>query len=746
MSAFRRLLPAAVLASAFAVCGFAQSSFTIQQVMDSPFPSSLTASAQGEHVAWTADLRGVRNVFVADGPNFAPRQVTHYTLDDGQPIVSVRITPDGKTVVYARGSEHNSLGDTADPDSSVVKPEQQVWSVTNGGTPKLLGELGCNGEGCEDIELSPNGQLAVWPARRTLWIAPVSGASAAKPLTWSQGDNVQPRWSPDGKRIAFVSQRVGHSLIAIYEVGGAYLRYLDPSVDRDSFPRWSPDGREIVFVRERGITRNAPPPGSSPAPNSAPATPRAQIQLPHWELWVGDTTTLAARPFWRSGTRPEDTLYNTNFGDALNVTANHAVLFSSEMDGWNHLYSISDSGDAGAAQPKLLTPGEFETEDVALDPNGTSAVFTSNQDDMDRRHIWRVPIDGSTPPVAITKGATMEWTPVITADGKRIVCLGSTATSPAMPYAIASGGERTMLGSLPADFPEAKLVTPRQVIFPSTDNLQIHGQLFEPAGTPAGPRPTLIFVHGGSRRQMMLGFHYMDYYHNAYAENQYLVNLGFNVLSVNYRTGVMYGRAFRMAPHTGRAGGKEYDDVVAAAKYLQTLPEVDAHKIGIWGGSYGGYLTAMALSHNSDIFAAGVDFHGVHDWSTIYAGGGPPPAPNSGRGGGGGRGAAAAGGRAGAGPGQPGNLAFDSSPDAYVGDWRSPVLLIQGDDDRNVDFGQMIDLVDRLRAQGAPFEQMVLPDEIHGFLRWSSWVKSYIATADFFQRVLQHDQKISTQN
>ncbi|MGH9481381.1 MAG: S9 family peptidase [Terriglobales bacterium] len=753
MSSLRRLLPALLAAAWVGAPALAQTAptpapggFTLQQVMDSPFPSALTASSQGEHIAWTADLRGVRNVLVADGPNFSPRQVTHYTLDDGQPIVAVRLSPDGKTVVYARGSEHNSLGDTADPDSAAAKPEQQVWAVRNGGAPKLLGEMGCNGEGCEDIALSPDGAWAVWPARQTLWIAPTSGASEAKPLTWSQGNNVQPQWSPDSKRVAFVTQRVGHSLIAIYELGGAYLRYVAPSVDRDSYPRWSPDGREIVFARQRSMTGNAPPP-TGPEPADLQPMQAAKVQLPRFELWVADAATLQAHRFWQSGTRPEDALYGTEFAESFQAGANHLVLFNSEMDGWNHLYSVSDAASDGQLnQATLLTPGQFETENVALSPDGASVVFSSNQDDIDRRHLWRVPLAGGTPQ-AITRGATIEWSPVLTADGKKLVCLGSTATSPAMPYVIGDDGGRTMLGRLPSDFPSALLVTPQQVVFPSTDNLQIHGQLFLPRNASAGPRPTLIFVHGGSRRQMVLGFHYMDYYHNAYAENEYLTSLGFNVLSINYRTGIMYGRAFRMAPHTGRQGGKEYDDVVAAAKYLQTLPEVDAHKIGIWGGSYGGYLTAMALSHNSDIFAAGVDFHGVHDWSTIYAGGGPPPAPGrGGRGGGRGGAASASGGAGGPGPGLPGNLAFDSSPDAYVANWRSPVLLIQGDDDRNVDFGQMIDLVDRLRAQGVPFEQMVFPDEIHGFLRWSSWVRAYAATADFFQRVLQQDQKISTAN
>ena len=270
-------------------------------------------------------------------------------------------------------------------------------------------------------------------------------------------------------------------------------------------------------------------------------------------------------------------------------------------------------------------------------------------------------------------------------------------------------------GALPADFPSRQLVTPKQVTFKSEDGLEIHGQLFAPAGR-AQPGPALIFVHGGPIRQMMLGFHYMYYYHNAYAMNQYLASRGYVVFSVNYRLGIMYGRAFREAANAGWRGSSEYKDVVAGAKYLQSLPIVDAKRIGLWGGSYGGLLTALGLARNSDIFAAGVDMHGVHDWSVFL----PhwekrPSAPDR---------------------KEAEKLAFESSPDASVSTWKSPVLLIHGDDDRNVPFGQTVDLAQRLREQKVYFEELILPDEIHDFLIWRNWVRAYGASFDFFVKNL----------
>jgi dipeptidyl aminopeptidase/acylaminoacyl peptidase len=262
-------------------------------------------------------------------------------------------------------------------------------------------------------------------------------------------------------------------------------------------------------------------------------------------------------------------------------------------------------------------------------------------------------------------------------------------------------------------------VVPRQVTFKSEDGLEIHGQLFEPKERHSAG-PALIFMHGGPVRQMMLGFHYMYYYHNAYAMNQYLASRGYEVLSVNYRLGIMYGRPFREPVDGSWRGASEYKDILAASKFLRTLPGVDGNKIGLWGGSYGGFLTALGLARNSELFAAGVDMHGVHDWSEFL-----PRWENR--------------------PGAPDveearRLAFESSPNASVSHWKSPVLLIHGDDDRNVPFSQTVDLAQRLREQHVRFEELIFPDEVHDFLLWRDWVKAYSATADFFDRTLRREQ------
>jgi dipeptidyl aminopeptidase/acylaminoacyl peptidase len=673
--------------------------FTLEQVTGSPFPSNLVAASRAGRVAWVFNAKGVRNLWVAEAPNFAARQITHYDGDEGLPIASLRITADGRSLVYVRGSETNEDGRVADPTNGVWSRKQQVWAVeVNGGNPRMLGEMGCGEEDCADVELSPEGQFAVWAARKQLWIAPVSGATPAHQLTDLRGDNSNPRWSPDGRQISLVSNRGDHSFIAIYDFGRDRVRYLSPSADRDVMPRWSPDGRRIAFVRLPGTQGKLPLLPVRPTP---------------WAIWGADSGTGEAKEIWHSGKEANDSFPEHTADSSFFFAENDKLVFVSEQDGWNHLYSISASGGS----PMLLTPGQFEVEDVSLSADRGSVIFSSNQEDVDRRHIWRVRLEGGKPQ-PLTKGETVEWGPVETGAGNQVVCLGASATVPAMPFHLtAQGREMIAPEALPADFPSKQLVMPKAVVFKSEDGLEVHGQLFVPVG-PDQPGPALIFMHGGPIRQMMLGFHYMYYYHNAYAMNQYLASQGYVVLSVNYRLGIMYGRAFREAANASWRGAAEYKDILAGAKFLRGLATVEPKKIGLWGGSYGGYLTALGLARNSDLFAAGVDLHGVHDWSVFL-----PRWENH--------------------PGAPDareaeKLAYDSSPDAAVSGWKSPVLLIHGDDDRNVPFGQTVDLAQRLREQHVVLEELIFPDEIHDFLLWKDWVKAYRATTDFFNRTLKY--------
>jgi dipeptidyl aminopeptidase/acylaminoacyl peptidase len=288
------------------------------------------------------------------------------------------------------------------------------------------------------------------------------------------------------------------------------------------------------------------------------------------------------------------------------------------------------------------------------------------------------------------------------------------------PALIGEQGALTPLhpAAVPANYPAQHFVTPQPVYFLSSDNAyKLHGQLFLPAALPPGKHPAILFFHGGPHRQMLLGYPGMEYYSNAYAMNQYLASRGFIVLSVNYRCGIGYGMNFRQCEHAGADGGSEYADLLGAAAYLRSRPDVDTARIGLWGGSYGGYLTALGLARNSDLFAAGVDFHGVHDWVL------EDNHDEWLRGSNAERDAIAA-------------RAHASSPLADVARWRSPVLLIHGDNDANVAYKQTPVLAEALRAHGVHVEDLIFPDEIHEFLLHRDWLAAYEAEAAFFEREL----------
>jgi dipeptidyl aminopeptidase/acylaminoacyl peptidase len=539
-----------------------------------------------------------------------------------------------------------------------------------------------------------------------------------------RGQNHSEEWSPDGSRLAFVSSRGDHSFVAIYNVVSKLISYLSPSVDSDSNPSWSLDGKRIAFVRRPAEPRDTPE-GYFIEPDR-----------PHpWAIWIADaannTPVLPAHEIWHSSSEPNGSfpyMADSTGGGVLNWAADDHLVIASEEDGWQHLYSLSAAG----GKLKLLTRGECEVEQWSFSPDRKTVIFNSNCGDTDRRHLWLVPVTGGA--VAQQSGGRgIEWSPVILANGKDLVFVSSDDKNPSavgredlsIPFSMDVSPEYaknnllrlyTPLTKIPKEFPADELVTPQQVTFKAADGVEVHGQLFVPHdGKPAEKHPALVFSHGGSMRQMLLGWHYMYYYSNSYAMNQFLANHGYVVLSVNYRSGIGYGRAFREAPGRAGRGATEYRDVVAAGKFLQARSDVDASRIGLWGGSYGGFLTAMGLARNSDIFAAGVDFHGVHDWPTDNWDG-KNISPDLTK------------------------LAHESSPVSAVDTWKSPVLFIHGDDDRNVYFTQTVDLIARLRARGGiAVEQLIFPDEIHDLLLHQDWLAAYEAEADFFDRYLKHE-------
>ncbi len=703
--------------------------FTIDDILSAPYCANLVGGPN--RVAWVTTTEGFRTIHVhafADGRTVP---VTKNATDDGQDLGELRFSPDGRRLAYVRGGSRNAQGISPNPTSDPAGAEQAVYVVpTDGAQPPIRVAVG------NHPVFSPNGQTLLFGQGGQIYRVDLADLKAITPqkLFSARGSQSGFSLSPDGTKVLFVSNRGYHSLIGVYDLARQAVTWLAPGVDRDDSPVWSPDGKQVAFIRVPGQKHGE----------------LVNVQGGNrFAIWTADVQTGDGRELWRSP--GDDGGFAQYYPDVPLRWTGNKLLFFSEHDGWMHVYALAADGrDAGRATD--LTPGSYEVEDTELSPDGQYLYYSSNDTrrdsvDKDRRHIWRVNLFGGLIE-PMTLGQGIETNPVIAGDYlvyRSANWHQSTGVAYRKPgYSFAT--QLTPPGSDASSRFHYVMRPPRPVVFTASDGTVVHAQLFMPKGKPVTIQgghlpanqaarltnasklvaqdslerwPALIFLHGGPMRQMLLGWHYRGtYYANAYAMNQYLASRGYVVLSVNYRAGIGYGRAFRRADKQGPRGASEYQDVVAGATYLQRLPNVNPQKIGLWGGSYGGYLTALGLARNSDLFAAGVDLHGVHDWS--WRGNFFTP-----------------GGEWGIGSAES-KVAFESSPNAALDGWRSPCLFVHGDDDRNVAFAETVDLVQKLRDRHVPTEVLIFPDEVHSFLLHKNWVKTYKAMDAFFAKYLRN--------
>ena len=721
--------------------------FTLQQVMSAPYANQLTAAPTGPLFAWVEDAEGRHNLYVG-GENIPARALTHNTDDDGQDIRQLAWSPDAKYIAYTYGAESGADGRPANP-AHLQRPTPLnviVQPVAAGAKPVVMDE------GRLPL-FSRDGQKLFYVRSGQIWVADLATESSRQ-LVYDRGSASALTLSPDGRTLAFISRRhevnePSHSFLALYSLTTHTLSFPAPSTGEDLAPAFSPDGNYLAWLRQPFTEADA----AEFALNRVSATPWS-IQL--MDVADGKTRTLySPEPSKPGSVLPipdDDEPY-------LLWSANDDLIFYSEADGWDHLYLLRM---ATKQSPILLTKGDFEVEGAIVANHGKLLLYSSNAsrpadggpvddpglktypDMVDQRHLQSLELSPlSADPRTILFTNAIETHPQVSSNGT-IAALWSNAHVPMQAVLVNTNGPETVKtmheGLFAPPYPGPSFVNPQRVEFKSPlegGTVAIRGQLFLPKQTTdpsASPqddngkvkRPALIFMHGGPRRQMLLGYPGMEYYSNAYAMNQYLASRGFIVLSVNYRCGIGYGLNFRQCDHEGATGAAEYNDILAAAKYLQSRPDVDAKRIGLWGGSYGGYLTALGLARNSDIFAAGVDFHGVHDWNL------EDNASDWKRGDSAEQDAI-------------GKEALASSPLGDISHWHSPILLIHGDNDPSVAYAQTPRLADALRARNASLpkgqqvdvEELIFPDEVHEFLLHKDWLAAYTAAAAFFERTLK---------
>jgi dipeptidyl aminopeptidase/acylaminoacyl peptidase len=687
----------------------------------------------------------MRNVYTAAAPSFTPVRLTSWLKDDGNDVSDVAVSDDGSIIVFVRGSDPNRAGWIANPMHDPNGADRAIWAVkATGGAPWRVTPGG-------SPELSPDGKRVLYVNNGQIYSARVmqnapsdSMQRGEKPFIKEWGRQSSPRWSPDGSKIAFVTDRENHSFIAVYDVRSRAVNYVSPSVDCDGAPVWSPDSKKIAFLRKPGIPfgmqaqqgtggiGNPPGPavgrgggpvagcgfggfggggrGAQPdsmrgrrSPGFFSTTFPGGYMLSIMAADVAKCTPLAdgcsARELWH--TAPGDSVF-AGINRLLWANGNVVFPLSAPNDEFERYYSISVSNPQ--SQPVMLTTTNGLIEDVtsaSLSRDGKTLFYCTNAQDIERRHIWAVPTSGGTP-VQISTDNGIETSPQPLSNQVAVLYFNVAQPASVGLVPMTGGPTKVIFPTLQKDFPVAAHVTPQMVIVKSPDSLEVHSQLFLPKDLkPGEKRPAMIFVHGGPPRQMLPGYHYMQFYHWAYAYNQWLASQGYVVMSVNYRLGIGYGRSFRQAANANARGNSEYQDVLAAGRYLQTRSDVDPNRVGIWGLSYGGLLTAQALARNSDLFVAGADLAGVHLYGNSL---------------------------------DTAAVSFKSSAVGAIDGWKSPVFLVHGDDDRNVDFAQTVGLVSLLRARNVYYELMVVPDDLHESQIHENWVVTFNRMGDFFKR------------
>ena len=611
--------------------------------------------------------------------------------------------------------------------------------------------------GLTSFDLSEDGKKAVFSYHGDLFTVDTNGGALVR-LTKTKAPEVNPQFSPDGTRVAFTQSG---QLYVLHLNGGSLEQRTDVHAPANLTAfRWSPDGRYFSYAVQPVQGRTMPLPIYSGQFVAAPTFPRTVAgDIPNgWQYYIveseGDNPPrqielgrgVSARPpVWSEDSKhvailsqapnyksEEIRIVDTNTARSHVVfhqtddrwielsdfgwdPSSQHIWLTSDQSGFQHLYTVNLDG----SNLKQITKGNWEIHNDPFSHGpqwiGDSIYYSSTAESTTERQLYRVKADGSAEPERLShhEGLNIAW---MSDNAKDQAILRADLKS---PFDLYVNGKRVTESPLP-DFYKSPWVESRFFTYPSVkDGKPVSARLLLPPGwnpddPSQQPRPAIVYIHGSGYATSVLK-QWGSYQELRFAFNNYLALRGYPVLEMDYRGSTNYGRDWRSGVYLNM-GGPDLEDVLGGVEYLRKLKNIDTSHLGIWGWSYGGFMTAMAMFRAPSTFQAGAAFSGVYDWANYNANYTDErlttPAENP-------------------------EAYIRSSPIHFSSQLQNHLLILHGIVDNNVLFQDAVQLTEKLIHEGKPFEEAFYPEESHAYIRDETLKDAFGRTARFFDEHLK---------
>ena len=667
---------------------------TIDKLIDIKHPSAPVWSPDSKRVAFLWDRAGVTDLYVvnADGSG----QPIKITKSEGAGPTGVSWSADSKMVLFTSGGAAMQVSaDGGTPQAAPAPPAMpgRLATATRDGRRVAYAENGAAGS--TDIH-----------------VRNADGSGDTKVATVA-GVVSTLGWTPDGQRLTYATgggrgQQIFHDVTPAYSGAKIIYRATEnaPAAPTDTFSVPASGGTPVKYVAAGGGGRGG---GARWIDGTHLLADRTSPDFKRRTISIVNVATGESRVAHED---VKDKFWSVT-GDAQAGSQASAdgkwISFLSDKDGWDHLYVMSATGATGSATQ--LTKGKFEAWRPTWSPDGTRIAFDANEEaDHGRRHIGVATINGDPAKATVrmlTSGRGADVTPIWSPDGTKVLYQHSDPWNSADYYVIDANAANAkpvrLTNSMPASIDKSQLVEPQLVSYKGPDGRTVPAYLFVPKNLDRTKKhPAIVWIHGDGVNQNYDGWHVQRNYAVYYSIHQYFLQQGYVVIAPDYRGSIGYGAEWREGVYMD-VGGKDFRDAGLAHTYLRSLPYVDGNRIGVWGLSYGGFFTLLAVTEMPTAYRAAVDVAGVVDYALYYEDPYHGTWTTS---------------RIGT-PSENPQVYAQASPVSHIDKLQTPLLILHGTADVNVPYIHSVKLLDEAmkKGKGDLVSFMSYPGEFHYFTR-----------------------------